>query len=107
MINKNSIACQRIIKRSVKELLPESRIVLFGSRARRDNSITSDYDFLIITKESLDVLEKRFLKASLRKKLAGFKIPADILIESEQEISLKKDLNGHIVKTALSEGVTI
>jgi len=110
MINRdttNSTNCIRIIKKCVNELLPESRLVLFGSRARRDNSSSSDYDFLIITKELLAMSKKRFLKATLRKRLAAFKIPADILIESEQEISLKKELAGHIVRTALNEGVAI
>jgi len=31
----------------------------------------------------------------------------ELLPESEQELSLKKELAGHIVRTALNEGVTI
>jgi uncharacterized protein len=107
MINSDTTDCLRIIKKCVNELLPESQVILFGSRARKDSSVSSDYDFLVITKELLVTSKKRFLKAALRKKLASFKIPADILIESEQELSLKKELAGHIVRTALNEGITI
>ena len=107
MINKNEIDCLRIIKKSVNELLPDSRVILFGSRARKENSASSDYDFLVITKNVLDVLKKRSCKAVLRKRLAEHKIPADILIESENEIAIKECLSGHIVKTAIKEGVAL
>ncbi len=107
MINTNEIDCLRIIKKSVNELLPKSRVVLFGSRSRKEETASSDYDFLVITKDVLDVLKKRSIKADLRKRLAEHKIPADILIESENEIAVKKELVGHVVKTAISEGVAL
>ena len=107
MINKNEIDCLRIIKKSVNELLPNSRVILFGSRARKESSASSDYDFLVITKDVLDVLKKRSYKAILRKNLAKYKIPADILIESENELAIKKNLSGHVVKTAIKEGLAL
>jgi len=38
----------KIIKRLVNELLPGSRILLFGSRASGHDARDSDYDLLII-----------------------------------------------------------
>ena len=38
----------KIIKRLVNELLPGSRILLFGSRASGNDARDSDYDLLII-----------------------------------------------------------
>lgn len=96
-----------IIKRTCKEIFPDSRILLFGSRARTDFSSNSDFDFLIITKNTLDIKEKRSYKALLRKSLAAKRIPADILIQSEEEINLKKNVTGHIVRQILKEGVAI
>lgn len=53
------------------------------------------------------MFKKRSLKADLRKTLAEHKIPADILIESENEIAVRKYLSGHVVKTAIKEGVAL
>lgn len=106
MINKNSDSLS-IIRETVCKLLPESKVLLFGSRARKDFDSDSDYDFLVITQQPLDISKKRFLKSMLRKELARFKIPADILIQSEEEINLKKEITGHIVKQVLKEGVRL
>jgi hypothetical protein len=87
--------------------IPDCKVMLFGSRARKDNSEESDYDFLVISKTTLDIQTKRSLKSLMRKELAKYKIPADILIQSEEEISYKKDITGHILKQALREGVIL
>ena len=106
MINKNSDSLS-IIRETVFKLLPESKVLLFGSRARKDFDSDSDYDFLVITQQTLDISKKRILKSLMRKELARFKIPADILIQSEEEINLKKEITGHIVKQVLKEGVVL
>ena len=106
MIN-NSEKTFDIIKNVSRELFPDCRILLFGSRARQDYSIDSDYDFLIVTKDNIDILKKRSYKSLLRKILAKHKIPADILIQSENEILIKKQITGHIVKKIIKEGISI
>ncbi|MEN8155728.1 MAG: nucleotidyltransferase domain-containing protein [Bacteroidota bacterium] len=103
-INENKL---EIIKNTCRELFPACRILLFGSRAREDHSERSDYDFLVITKNTLDIQRKRFYKSLLRKRLAKFKIPADVLIQSESEIVVKEKIPGHIVRQILKEGVAI
>jgi uncharacterized protein len=106
MINNNSESLS-IIKETANRVIPNSKILLFGSRARKDNSSDSDYDFLVITKDTIDIRKKRTLKSLMRKELAKFKIPADILIQSEEEINSKKDITGHILKKVLREGVAL
>jgi len=106
MINNNSDTLS-IIKEVANRLIPECKILLFGSRARKDNRDDSDYDFLVITKDTIDIRKKRILKSMMRKELAKFKIPADILIQSENEIKTKKDITGHILKQVLREGVAL
>lgn len=106
MINNDSDSLS-IIKDTANKILPNCRILLFGSRARKNNSNDSDYDFLIITRETIDVRKKRMIKSIIRKELARFKIPADILIQSEDEINSKKEITGHILKQVLREGVAI
>ncbi len=102
--NSNTLS---IIKETAGKFIPGSKILLFGSQARKDNISDSDYDFLVITKDTLDIQKKRALKSLMRKELAKYKIPADILIQSEEEINLKKDIPGHIVKQALHEGISL
>jgi predicted nucleotidyltransferase len=66
------------------------RIILFGSRARGDFLRDSDFDFLIITTDNFDFKEKMRIAAAIRKKLAELYINADIIINSEEEVELKK-----------------
>jgi uncharacterized protein len=106
MTNNNSDSLS-IIKSTANKILPNCRILLFGSRARKDNTNDSDYDFLVITQETLDIRKKRTLSSMMRKELARLKIPADILIQSEDEINLKKEVTGHILKQVLREGVAL
>lgn len=106
MINNNSESLL-IIRETVRKIIPECRVLLFGSRARKDNTIDSDYDFLVITRNTIDVQQKRTFKAMMRKELARFKIPADIIIQSEYEISFKKEITGHILQQILNEGVAL
>lgn len=107
MVNNNINEVMEIIKNSTNDLLPDSRILLFGSRARQDYSHDSDYDFMIITQDTFDIKQKRLFQSQLRKKLARHKIPADILIQSEEEIKVKKEITGHIVREIIKDGVAI
>ena len=96
-----------IIKSVIEESLPDSEVILFGSRAKKENYVFSDYDILIITKMYIDIKEKRNLSARFRKILASFKIPVDLIILSESELSIKRKISGHIIQQAISEGIAI
>lgn len=106
LVAEESVAI-KVIKEAVDELLPGSSIVLFGSRARHDNSADSDYDFIIITDNEYDNKEQRLLKSLIRKKLARNKIPADVIIQSKAEVEINSKILGHIVRLALMEGVAL
>jgi predicted nucleotidyltransferase len=107
MIVEEEIVALKIIKESVNELLPESSILLFGSRARHANTADSDYDLMIITKDDHDNKEIRLFKSIIRKKLAQNRIPADIIIQSKSEVEIKRKIIGHIVRQVLQEGVPL
>jgi len=92
----------------VQACLPGSRILLFGSRARGDNDLHSDYDLLIITANILTRTEKLNYSGQLHKAIVrAIHAPADVLLYSEEEIAKKKQLPGHIVRSALREGVVL
>jgi predicted nucleotidyltransferase len=97
----------QIIKDVTNQLIPGCRVLLFGSRSRQDFTSDSDYDFLIITKEYFDISQKHQFMSYLRKKLAQYKIPADILIQSEAEIEIKREITGHIVRQIMKEGISL
>ncbi|MDA3797649.1 MAG: nucleotidyltransferase domain-containing protein [Kiritimatiellae bacterium] len=103
---ENTISLQQI-KEITHHVLPFCSIVLFGSRARSDASSDSDYDFMVITKKMMDLAEKRKYKSILRKEFAKQKIPVDVLIETENDVDIKRNLSGHIVREAMRDGIVL
>ena len=96
------------IRSTVQACLPGSRILLFGSHARGYNNRDSDYDLLIITANILTRAEKLNYSSQLHKAIVrAIHAPADLLLYSEDEIAEKKKLPGHIVRSALREGVAL
>lgn len=104
-----------ILKRAVeviKEELEERSIhigdiLLFGSRARGDFDINSDWDFLIITEEEISREEKWDIILSIKRRLAKLKIPNDVLIVSVKEVEDRAKDVGDIIYYALKEGINI
>jgi predicted nucleotidyltransferase len=98
----------KIISKTVKTLLPDSRVLLFGSRARGEYDRFSDFDILIITSFSFSPKEKidwhSKLDWAITKAIA---MPVDILINSEEEVSEKMLLHGHIIRSVVKEGIAI
>jgi|SRR5579872_1405799 len=96
------------IKKTIHAYLPDSRILLFGSHARGNFDSHSDYDLLIITPKLLTPKEKLNWSSTLHKDIVkAIHAPVDLLLYSEDEILEKKELPGHIVRTAIREGVAL
>jgi len=96
-----------IIKSVAEKLFPNCKIILFGSRARKDNLPDSDYDIMLIIDNKLSPSQKLPLRTKIRKELLKYRIFTDVLIQSKEEVEEKKNLTGHIVKTILNEGIVI
>ena len=97
----------QIIKKQSLAILPNSKIILFGSRATNQYTQDSDYDILVITKETLPVKVKRKYRNQIRRALLTFEILSDVLVQSITEIEIKKKLTGHIIKNAIKEGIVL
>jgi predicted nucleotidyltransferase len=96
------------IKTTVKAFLPDARVLLFGSRARGDNNKDSDFDVLVITPQNLSDSKKKSLRIKIKQALLEIlDVPVDILVNSEKEIAIKKELPGHTINWAMKEGVLI
>lgn len=96
-----------IIKVTACKYLPDADVLLFGSRARENAHLSSDYDILIVTNLEVTPKQKLALKTSIRKDLLREGIRADVLIQSKKEVNKKKKLPGHIIKAILNEAVLL
>jgi len=104
----DSGAIYHTIRDVVKSSIPGARVLLFGSRARGDNGNRSDYDLLIITPTTFTPQEKIHWSTRLDKLIVeAARIPVDLLLNSEDEVRRKQQLPGHIIRTAMREGVLL
>lgn len=83
------------------------RIVLFGSRAKKQEHPESDWDFLVIIDREIDRETKWDVILKIKRRLAKLKIPNDIIIESLSQVEEKKEDISSISYYALREGVTL
>ncbi len=77
------------------------KIILFGSHARGDDRPDSDIDLLVVFP---DVPDKRKAAVAIRRELARFPVPKDILVTSAEEIKRRGGLVGTVLRPALREG---
>ena len=96
-----------IIKKTSLDYLPDAEVLLFGSHARENASLESDYDILLITDVDLLPKEKLPIRTSIRKSLLSFGIRSDILIQSKSEVEKKKNLPGHIIRKIIRESIML
>ena len=96
-----------IIKITAHEYLPDAEVLLFGSHARKNASLESDYDILLITDSDFLPKEKLPIRTKDRKSLLVIGIRSDILIQSKSEVEKKKKLPGHIIRKIIKEAIMI
>ena len=79
-------------------------VMLFGSRARGDNLASSDYDFIIISKdfEKMDFVDR--IKEVFKR--TGAFINADVLCYTPSEFNRKKSQVG-TVRSAAKEAIAL
>ncbi len=95
------------IKATISQHLPDAEIMLFGSIARRDAQLESDYDILVKVRDQITAREKIILRTNIRKELLKKDIRSDILIQSDEEIERKKNLPGHIIRNLMKDAVIL
>jgi predicted nucleotidyltransferase len=90
-----------------RSVIPGVQVLRFGADARGETDPESDYDIRVITERSLDIKSKFALRTRIRRRLLERGIRCDVLIQSGQEMQTKKELPGHIVRSALRDGVPL
>lgn len=91
-----------VVERIVENFDP-FRIIVFGSVARGDANYDSDIDLLIVFDE-VEWAEKRNVTVEIRRTLADFPVPKDIVVTDVNEIRRRGHLVGPILRPALEEG---
>ncbi len=90
MIQQSKI--REIVQTIVAEFQPR-RIILFGSQATGKASRDSDLDLLILTERDVSPLA---LSRAIRRRVAHFGVPVDILVKSMEEFEQFKSVIGTI-----------
>ena len=89
-----------IVRRIVEEIHPE-KVILFGSRARREARPESDVDLLVIATST----EPRYRRSvPLYGVLSDILAPMDILVYSPEEVDEWSEVRQAFVTTAIREG---
>jgi len=105
MVNQS---IQNTIKATVHSVIPDARVLLFGSMARGDANKDSDYDVLVIIPKTLPPREKLGWRSKIQKALVyALDASVDVLLNSEEEVQRKKAIFGHIISAAVEEGVEL
>lgn len=98
---------ETVIKSMVQNIIPNSKVLLFGSRAKKTNKPDSDYDILIIAPFPLNENEKKTYRKNVRLQLAKLCLGFDIIVQGNDEIEIKRQMPGNIVREALKDAVEL
>ena len=96
------------IKTTVLSYIPDAKVLVFGSRARGDFNTHSDFDLLVVTKNTIGAKEKMDMESRISKSLVySLHKPFDVLLYSQQEVELKKNARGLIIFHALKDAIEL
>ena len=94
----------RMVQAIVDEVDPE-QVILFGSRGRGDEGESSDVDLIVVEAEPFGPGRSRHKElVRLYHALAGFRVPADVLVYSHEDVAYWRDSLNHVLARALREG---
>ena len=95
------------VKHSVLSVEPSANILLYGSRARGDAVVQSDWDFLILVDGPVNEQRKRTLRHRLYEvEWASGEVISSIIL-SQEEWNDNRHRSTPFYETVLHEGVTI
>jgi uncharacterized protein len=87
----------------VAERFDPLKIIVFGSVARGEANYDSDIDLLVVFEE-IEWAEKRNVTVEIRRALAHFPVPKDVIVTDVDELRRRGHLVGPMLRPALEEG---
>ncbi len=109
MINLSNDPNIEKISECVRKVIPNARIILFGSRAKGTARKNSDYDILVIIepktiKNEMDIWK---ISSKIRNLLAQHLIPADVIVRTTDIISKSLKRKWTAEHEAIKTGIEI
>ncbi|MCD6408523.1 nucleotidyltransferase domain-containing protein [bacterium] len=101
------VAKKVIVEEIEKRGLKVKKIFLFGSRAKGQFKKESDWDFYVIIDREIDFISKTKILTQIKRRLAKYKIPNDIIIQSAPVVAERKNDVGYLTYYVLKEGIEI
>ena len=104
MVPVTDALLERMVQAIVDEVDPE-QVILFGSRGRGEEHESSDVDLIVVEAEPFGPGRSRHKElVRLYHAVAGFHVPADILVFSHEDVAYWRDSLNHVLARALREG---
>ena len=95
----------REMAQAVVRAADPQQVLVFGSHARGDARAGSDVDLLVVEDEPFGPQRSRRGELRrIRRALAGFRVPKDVLVYSSEEVSRWRDSPNHVAARAYREG---
>ena len=100
---------EMIIKCLIDKNIPVKKVILFGSRARKDFNKESDYDLLILLNKSLDPMEKKEIWLLVKSLLHKYykTLSFDIIVKSFKTYEIEKKIVNTISNETYLEGIEL
>jgi len=95
------------IKAVARAYLADAQVMLFGSRARNEESPDIDYDILVVTEAPISSERIISLRTKIRKDLLKKGFRADVLLQNKADVERKRRLPGHIIRNILKEAIVL
>ena len=107
-IDKTLEVAKKIITEEIeKTRFKVLKILLFGSRTKDTYKKDSDWDFYVIVNDDIDFGERWEIILRIKRRLAQFEIPNDIIINSVKWVNKYHNDVGRITYYALKKGIEI
>ena len=107
LITTRRLATDIIRKELAFREISIGKIILFGSRARGDAQLDSDWDFLVSINKELTFSKKAEIIANIQSKLAEKHISADVILKSKEKFNKESTNVGLISYYARKDGITV
>ena len=100
-----------VIRKVIYDVVPSDlieQVMVFGSRARNEESSDSDTDICIIFRDELSREDIKKYRSNLNRVFAfDYRMPTDIIMKSSYNYNRYKEVIGGIEHTLAKEGVII
>jgi uncharacterized protein len=102
--NKNMLITTQIVSSMTEQIVRQfqpQQVILFGSLAHGTAHADSDVDLLVVLP---DVKDKRKAAIAIRRALAQFSVPKDIVVTTPAELKKFSAIKGSFLRAVVSEG---